>query len=34
MFLDTSDKKAIGVSAVLLIGVGIFIIVEYVINNA
>jgi|GEM_PF-1589549 len=34
MYLVSSDKKAIVVSAGLLIGVGIFIIVEYVINNA
>jgi len=34
MFLYSSDKKAIGVSAGLLIGIGIYIIIEYVINNA
>jgi len=34
MILVSSDKKAIGVSAALLIGVGIFIIVQYFINNA
>jgi len=33
MILVSSDKKAIGVSAGLLIGVGIFIIVQYIINN-
>jgi len=33
MFLYSSDKKAIGVSAALLIGIGIFIIIEYFINN-
>jgi len=33
MFLHTPDKKAIGVSAALLIGIGIYIIIEYVINN-
>ena len=33
MFLYASDKKAIGVSAGLLIGIGIYIIIEYVINN-
>jgi len=29
MFLYASDKKAIGVSAGLLIGIGIFIMAEY-----
>jgi len=33
MFLSSSDKKAIGVSAALLTGVGIFIIIEYFKNN-
>jgi hypothetical protein len=33
MFLYPSDKKAVGVSAALLIGIGIFIIVEYFKNN-
>jgi len=34
MFLYAADKKAIGVSAGLLIGIGVYIIIEYVINNA
>jgi len=33
MFLYSSDKKAIATSAALLIGIGIFIIVEYFKNN-
>ncbi len=33
MFLYASDKKAVIVSAVLLIGIGIFIVVEYFKNN-
>ena len=32
--LYPSDKNAIGISATLLIGIGIFIVVEYFKNNA
>jgi hypothetical protein len=34
MYLVSSDKKAIAVSAGLLIGIGIFILVEYIRNTA
>jgi len=34
MYLVSSDKKAIAVSAGLLIGVGVFTLIQYVMNNA
>jgi hypothetical protein len=30
MFLAKSDKQAIGVSAVLLIGIGVYLIIQYI----
>jgi len=33
MFLSKSDKQAIGVSAFMLIAIGVYIIVQYVQNN-